>query len=139
MRNQFIQAVKKYFFSYQGIPTECWIMITFTLLNAVAVGICFFLSLYFVTTLNFSMFMVGFLMSSYGMGTVVGGLVSGKMCDLFSLRKIIIFSLFLQCLSFFLLTKIHVFNLLIIVLFLLGFSNYCFKTVNNFCLLKSSS
>ncbi|STX27526.1 multidrug resistance protein, MFS family [Legionella beliardensis] len=125
-----------YYSNYRGVPSACWIDIFFNLLNAMSVGVCFFLSLYFVDELHFNMIIVGLLMSSYGIGTVVGGIVSGKSCDRYLPRKLTILSLILQCVAFFSLAWFHTFEWLITILFILGFSNYSFKTANNVSMLS---
>ncbi len=130
-------AIRNYYVSYQGVPKPCWVYIIFNLLNAISVGVCFFLSLYFVDLLHFNMIMVGLLMSSYGIGTVLGGIVSGKLCDKFSSGLLSIISLILQSAAFLALACFHVFHSLAMILFILGVSNYSFKTANNVSMLSS--
>lgn len=129
-------AINTYCTCYRGVPNACWVDIFFILLNAISVGVCFFLSLYFVETLHFNMIMVGLLMSSYGMGTVVGGIFSGKLCDTYLPGKMAILSLILQSVSFISLAWFRSFEWLIAILFLLGVSNYSFKTANNVSMLS---
>jgi len=132
----FSSAIKNYYSSYQGVPKLCWVNIIFNLLNAISVGVCFFLSLYFVDLLHFNMMSVGLLMSSYGIGTVFGGIVSGRLCDQFSSDILAIISLIFQSAAFFTLACFHTFEPLAVILFILGMSNYSFKTANNVSMLN---
>ncbi len=123
-------VLNHYCASYHGIPKLCWINIIFNLLNAISVGVCFFLSLYFNDQLHFNMVMVGFLMSSYGVGTMLGGIISGKLCDIYSADRLAVISLICQSISFFALAWFDAIISLIVILFILGISSYSFKTAN---------
>lgn len=123
-------AIKNYLSSYAGLPKACWREIILNLFNAISVGVCYFLALYFVDNLHFNMAIVGMMLSSYGIGTVAGGIISGKLCDKMSPRIISIISLIAQGIAFFLLAKIKITGLLTINLFFLGVSAYGFKTAN---------
>lgn len=131
-----ILAIQHYVASYQGVPKSCWVNILLNLLNAISVGVCFFLSLYFVDLLHFDMLMVGFLMSSYGIGTVVGGFVSGWLCDKMHSGTMAIMSLIAQSIAFFTLAWFHTFHSLLGILLILGISNYSFKTANHVSMLS---
>lgn len=130
------KGVENYLSSYSGVPNVCWTNIIITLLNAISIGVCFFLSLYFVDTLHFDMLTAGFLMSSYGIGTVTGGILAGKLCDRISPKFISIISLILQGAAFCLLVFFQVMEFLVIILFMLGVSTYSFKTSNHVSMLS---
>lgn len=121
---------------YRGIPSSCWYFIVLNVINAVAVGLCFFLSIYFVDSLKFSMTTVGFLMSCYGLGTVMGGLLAGKCCDVFSPRLILILSILIEACSFLMLGHLNAIVPLAINLLILGIFAYGFKTSNHVLLLQ---
>ena len=129
-------AQTSFYLSYGGLPKTCWINIFFNLLNAVSVGVCFFLSLYFVDILHFNIIIAGLFMSSYGIGTVVGGLTSGKLCDKYFPQKLAVLSLILQSIAFFTLAWFKTYEWLLVILFILGVANYGFKTANNISMLS---
>ena len=129
-------TAQNYFSSYHGIPMPCWRDILFNLVNSISVGVCFFLSLYFVDDLHLSMVVAGVLMSSYGIGTVIGGVLSGKLCDSFSPYLILVLSLILQGTAFIFLVTFNSIESLIAILFMLGVSTYSFKTANNVSMLS---
>src|SRR3990167_4813294 len=99
-------AVKNYAAHYAGLPKACWEGIILTLINAISVGIYFFLSLYFVDILHMDIATAGILISCYGFGTITGGIIGGKLSDLISPRLISIISLLFQALTYFLLAKL---------------------------------
>ncbi|WP_416338561.1 MFS transporter [Legionella steelei] len=78
----------------------------------------------------------GLLLSCYGLGTVIGGFVGGKLSDKITPYVVSIFSLFVQSVSFFFLMYLHSIPILMLNLLLLGISAYGFKTSNNMNLLN---
>ncbi|WP_298623789.1 MFS transporter [uncultured Legionella sp.] len=131
MTDYLITFARKYAANYNGLPRLCWQGIILIGLNTLTIGICFFLSLYFVTIRHFTPSIAGLLLSCYGLGTVLGGLITGKLSDRFPPRIISIFSLLAQSVAFFLLTYLQSGVLLMANLFLLGFTAYGFKISNN--------
>ncbi|MCW8470497.1 MFS transporter [Fluoribacter gormanii] len=127
---------RKYAANYKGLPKLCWQGIMLICINTLTIGICFFLSLYFVTIRHFTPSIAGLLLSCYGLGTVLGGLITGKLSDMFSPRLISIFSLLVQSTTFFLLINLHSAFTLMANMFLLGFAAYGFKTSNNVWMLS---
>lgn len=130
-------AIRIYFKNYAGIEKECWQRIFLTFLNDATAGFCFFLSLYFVEILHLSVTESGIILSFYGLGTVVGGSLSGKLSDHFNPRYISIYSLLLKAVTFFILIKIKLIYMLILNVFILGITTYGFKTSNNVWVLKN--
>ena len=124
--------VKKFYLqSFYGLNKCCWQSIFFTFIESALSGVIFFLSLYFVNVLHFNILMAGMIMSSYGLGTALGGLVGGKLSDFFSTYNISIISLFIEAVAFFLLANLTSPSWLMLTMFLLGFSAYGFITSNN--------
>jgi predicted MFS family arabinose efflux permease len=131
MTDYLIAFARKYTANYKGLSKFCWQGIMLICINSFTIGICFFLSLYFFNIQHLSTSMTGLLLSCYGLGTVFGGLVSGKLSDTWSPRLISIFSLLIQSGAFFLLTYLDSVLTLMPNLFFLGFAAYGFKTSNN--------
>ncbi|MFZ2314557.1 MAG: MFS transporter [Gammaproteobacteria bacterium] len=124
-------AAKRYLANYSGLPTACWQGIILGFFNAISIGVCFFMSLYFINTLHISVATAGFLISAYGIGMTLGGILGGRLSDQLSPRIISIGSVLLQSLTFFLLAKLHNPTFLMINLFFSGLAAYGFKTANN--------
>ena len=136
MYNYFITFIKGYSENYLGLPKFCWQGISLICINASTIGICFFLSLYFVNEQQLNVSTAGLLLSCYGLGTVIGGFVGGKLSDKITPYVVSIFSLFVQSVSFFFLMYLHSIPILMLNLLLLGISAYGFKTSNNMNLLN---
>ena len=60
-----------------------------------------FLSLYLSDDLNFSMSQIGWVMSSYGLGSLLGAWLGGKLSDQIGYYKVIMGSLIFTGISFF--------------------------------------
>jgi MFS family permease len=123
--------LKRYFSSYAGLSKACWQGITVSFVEATLSGICFFLSIYFVNTLHFDIATVGIIISFYGLGRTVGGLLGGKLSDKISPGVVSIVSLLLQSVAFFVLIKVKTVYFLMLNLFVLGVAAYGFITSNN--------
>ncbi|MGQ3889293.1 MFS transporter [Legionella sp. CNM-1927-20] len=136
MTDYLIIFARKYTANYKGLPKLCWQGIMLLFINMFTIGICFFLSLYFVTIRHFTPSIAGLLLSCYGLGTVFGGLIAGKLSDKFLPKSISILSLLIQSAAFFLLTYLESVPVLMANLFLLGFAAYGFKTSNNVWMLS---
>lgn len=128
--------MRSYIQSYAGLPKTCWDAITLTFIEAIAGGLIFFLSLYFVGTLHIDLANAGIMISLYGVGRVIGGIVGGKLSDHISPKIVANISLFIQALTYFLLTYLNSINLLMINLFFMGISVYGFHTANDVWMLK---
>lgn len=129
-------CITKYTSNYKGLPKDCWGAIYLSLINAISIGVCFFLSLYFVETLKFTMFQVGLLMSAYGIGTAMGGIIGGRLCDTFKPTLVVSISLSFQGFLFLILSNVHTIYYLMLNMLILGISFYTFKTANNVSLLQ---
>jgi MFS family permease len=75
-------------------------------------------------------------LSFYGLGRVIGGLVGGRLSDKLPPAMISVVSLGLQASGFLLLIKLHNYAYLIINMFILGLATYAFTTSNNIWILE---
>jgi predicted MFS family arabinose efflux permease len=76
------------------------------------------------------------LITIFGVGTILGGIIGGKLSDKYSERTVSIYFLCMQALTFFLLTLFETHKLLMIDLFFMGIATYGFMAANNLWLLK---
>ncbi|NOQ75514.1 MAG: MFS transporter [Crocinitomix sp.] len=113
---------KLYFNSFKGLSTEVWWLALITLINRAGTMVIPFLSLYLTEELKFSLTDVGWVMSAFGLGSVAGSWLGGKLTDKLGAYKIMVFSLiasgilfvgiqyvadfFYLCLSIFILTTV---------------------------------
>jgi len=86
--------------SFSGLSKEIWMLSLVTLINRLGAMVFPFLSVYLGTVIGFSITQVGWIMSAYGIGSMLGSLVGGKLTDRFGHIKVMIASLLLSCLAF---------------------------------------
>ncbi|MBR9757183.1 MAG: MFS transporter [Algicola sp.] len=99
-----------YINAFKGLSTEVWWLALITLINRAGTMVIPFLSLYLTTDLQFSISQVGWIMSAFGIGSVVGSWLGGKLCDAIGYYKVMVFSLFATGLAFIGLQHLKTFN-----------------------------
>lgn len=104
---------------YRGLSKEVWLLALTTLINRAGAMVVPFLSLYLTKYLNFTMGQVGWIMTFYGLGSLVGVFAGGKLADRIGYYKVMYFSLFLTGIAFFVLQFITSFYFLCIGIFTL--------------------
>ncbi len=91
--------MKKLYFNYldtfRGLSHEVWWLALITLINRAGTMVIPFLSLYLINDLQFTLSDVGWIMSFFGLGSVVGSWLGGKLTDKIGSYKIMYTSLFL--------------------------------------------
>jgi len=105
-------------------------MIILQLINSSFTSLIYFLPIYFVNELHFNITLAGLLVSSFGLGTLLGGPIGGNLADYISSKKVVMYSLIIQVISFLSLSIFNTSSSLILTLFLLGISTYSFITSN---------
>lgn len=79
--------------TFKGLSKEVWWLSLITLINRAGTMVVPFLSLYLTKSLNFSVSDVGWIMSAFGAGSVLGSWLGGKLTDRIGYYKIMIISL----------------------------------------------
>ena len=96
--------MKKLYFNYlntfKGLSKEVWWLALITLINRAGTMVIPFLSLYLRESLHFSLPDVGWIMTCFGLGSVVGSWLGGKLTDKIGYYKVMKVSLFLTGLLF---------------------------------------
>ncbi len=96
--------MKKLFSSYirnfTGLSREIWLLSLVTFINRAGAMVIPFLSLYLVSDKGFSLPQVGWIMSAYGLGSLAGTYVGGRLTDNIGFYRVIVLSLFLGGLGF---------------------------------------
>lgn len=105
--------INNHFEAYRGLSILSWQGIFLAFIESSLVGICYFLSMYLVNVLHFTVIQSGIIISCYGIGTIFGGILAGKLCDYFNPAKIRIISLIIQSLSFLALLYFSSFSLVV--------------------------
>ena len=96
--------MKKLYFNYletfKGLSTEVWWLALITLINRAGTMVIPFLSLYLTKDLDFTLKDVAWIMSCFGLGSVLGSWLGGKLTDKIGSYKVMKTSLFLTGLMF---------------------------------------
>ena len=113
------KAVTTYTNNFKGFSREIWILTFITFINRAGTMVLPFLSKYLKEDLQFSYSKVGWIMVSFGLGSMVGSWLGGKLSDKIGFYKIMVFSLFTSGLLFFILQNITSYYGLLIGMFII--------------------
>ena len=113
------KAFNKYIDNFRGFSREIWILTLITFINRAGTMVLPFLSKYLKEDLHFSYSQVGWIMVSFGCGSILGSWLGGKLSDKIGFYKIMIFSLLTSGLAFFGLQFITSFEGLLVAMFLI--------------------
>ena len=100
------KAFQRYISNFKGFRREVWILTLVTFINRAGTMVLPFLSKYLKEDLGFSYSQVGWIMVWFGVGSMLGSWLGGKLSDKIGFYKIMIFSLFTSGLAFFVLQYI---------------------------------
>lgn len=108
-----------YLANFRGLSREIWLLSLVTFINRAGAMVIPFLSLYLVNVEGFTLPQVGWIMSCFGLGSLVGTYFGGRLTDSMGFYKVILLSLFLGGIGFILLQFINTFFGFCIGIFLL--------------------
>ncbi len=112
-------ASQRYIDNFKGFSREIWILTIITFINRAGTMVLPFLSKYLKEDLNFSYSQVGWIMVCFGVGSMLGSWLGGKLSDKIGFYRIMIFSLLTSGLMFFVIQFITSFIGLCISMFLI--------------------
>ena len=78
---------------FKGLSREVWWLALITLINRAGTMVIPFLSLYLTESLDFTPKDVGWIMSAFGLGSVAGSWLGGKLTDKIGYYKVMLYSL----------------------------------------------
>ncbi|MCL9805427.1 MFS transporter [Flavobacterium amniphilum] len=114
-----INAFLRYINNFKGFSKEIWILTLMTFINRAGTMVLPFLSKYLNEDLHFDLDKVGWVLFFFGVGSMIGSWLGGKLSDKIGFYKIMIFSLLTSGISFFILQYITSFVGLCIGIFLI--------------------
>ncbi len=94
-------AFYRYINNFRGFSREIWILTFVTFINRAGTMVLPFLSKYLKEDLHFNLDQVGWILVCFGIGSMAGSWLGGKLSDKIGFYKIMIFSLFVSGLLFF--------------------------------------
>lgn len=91
---------RHYIDNFSGLSKEIWLLSLVTFINRAGAMVLPFLSLYLVNSKGFTLPQVGWIMTCFGVGSLAGTWVGGRLTDSIGFYKVITTSLFLGGLGF---------------------------------------
>jgi predicted MFS family arabinose efflux permease len=82
-----------YRYAFSGLQRNSWVLFIATFINRSGAMVLLFTSLYLTKELHFSIVQAGFIMSFYGIGSVMGSYSGGWLTDRRNFFDIMVFSL----------------------------------------------
>jgi len=105
---QFLTRAYTYYVgSFSGFSREIWLLTLVTFVNRAGTMVVPFLSLYLTQDMHLSLEQVGWIMSSFGAGSVVGSWLGGKLADRLGFYDVMICALLTSGVAFIILQYIH--------------------------------
>jgi predicted MFS family arabinose efflux permease len=99
-------ALSQYINNFKGFTREVWILTLVTFINRAGTMVLPFLSKYLKENLHLTYTEVGWIMVCFGLGSMLGAWLGGKLSDKIGFYKVMIFSLFTSGVLFILLQYI---------------------------------
>lgn len=127
-----------YFNHYRGISLKGWINIFSALINSGASVAIIFLSLYLTHRFHYSPLSIGWIITLYGIGAMLGALGGGILCDYLSAQLVCIVTLFINALTLLIMPYLDHYPAIMIAVFLMGMSNYAFSPANRISIMSSA-
>jgi predicted MFS family arabinose efflux permease len=87
------RLINLYLNSFTGLSKEVWWLALVSLINRAGTMVVPFLSLYLTKELNFTLSDVGWIMTSFGLGSVAGSWLGGRFTDKIGAYQVMVFSL----------------------------------------------
>jgi len=103
----FTRSYRYYIDSFRGFRREVWLLAAITFINRAGSMVIPFLSLYLITSEGYSLEQVGWVMSCFGLGSVLGSWLGGKLTDKIGYYTVMVTSLVSGGLAFILLQYVH--------------------------------
>lgn len=99
-------GLRSYINNFKGFSREIWILTLITFINRAGTMVLPFLSKYLKENLHFTYGEVGWIMVAFGLGSMLGSWLGGKLSDKIGFYKIMVFSLFTSGILFFIIQYI---------------------------------
>lgn len=125
--------------AYTGLSRNNWLMSVVMLINRSGTMVVPYLSLYCVEKLHFSITQAGFIMALFGVGSIIGAFIGGRLTDRFGFYDLQVGALLSGGLLFILLGYQHTFITLALGTFALSFCNEAFRPANSTAIAHYSS
>jgi len=103
------KTLNSYRDSFSGLSKEVWWLALITFINRAGTMVLPFLSLYLTEDMHLSLSEIGWIMTCFGLGSLLGSYLGGKLTDKIGFYKVMFFSLLITGFSFIALQFVHTF------------------------------
>jgi len=117
--------------AYAGINKNMWILAVAMFINRCGSMVLLFMSVYLTTHMKFTIPQAGVVMAMFGMGSLVGAFVGGKLVDQIGYYPILIWSLFLSGIMLLVLGQMHSYGLIAFFTFMVTATGDAFRPANS--------
>ena len=115
----FRKALTYYTDSFKGFRKEIWILSLVSLINRAGTMVIPFLSLYLTSDVGMSMAQVGWVMTVFGVGSLIGSWLGGKLSDSIGFYPTMLWSLMLSGVAFIALQYVQTFEMFCLAILVL--------------------
>jgi predicted MFS family arabinose efflux permease len=123
-----VQLYKK---AYSGLSRNSWYLCLVMLVNRSGTMVIPFMTIYCTHELHFTIVQAGYIMGLFGVGSICGAFIGGKLTDKIGFYDLQIFALFSGGVLFLITGYQHGFFSLAISVFILSFCNESFRPANS--------
>ena len=116
--------------AYKGLSRETWYLSLVILINRSGTMVIPFMTMYATQKLGFSIAKAGFLMSFFGIGSIIGSFFGGKITDAIGYQKVQLFALFGGGIMFITVGYLTAYLSLCIGILILSIVNESFRPAN---------
>jgi predicted MFS family arabinose efflux permease len=116
--------------AYKGLSRETWFLSLVILINRSGTMVIPFMTMYATQKLGFTIAQAGFIMSFFGVGSIIGAFIGGKITDLIGYHKVQLFALFSGGVMFIIVGFLTTYISLCIGVLILSIVNESFRPAN---------
>lgn len=122
--------LRLYKIAYKGLSRETWFLSLVILINRSGTMVVPFMTMYATQQLGFTIAQAGFIMSFFGVGSVIGAFLGGKITDLIGYHRVQLFALFSGGVMFIIVGYLTTYISLCIGVLILSIVNESFRPAN---------
>ncbi|MBE9666522.1 MFS transporter [Mucilaginibacter boryungensis] len=134
-----LSPIQLYKRAYYGLSLNSWYLSLVMLINRSGTMVIPFMTLYCTQQLHFSIAQAGWIMGIFGLGSISGAFLGGRLTDKYGFYDVQVFALFSGGVLFILLGFQHTFLTLGIFTFILSLCNEAFRPANSTAIAYHSS
>lgn len=125
--------------AYQGIPKEIWFLAFVSLVNRCGGMVIAFVTLYLTQALHFSIPDAGYIMMFFGIGSLLGAYIGGRLTDALGSLPVQFWSLVLNGLILICMFYVQGFWMLCLAVFMMALASEIFRPANSVAIAKHCS